>query len=283
MLYYTLIIISTVLFSLQFFFNQRFQQENGTDIKATLTFSFYKSIVALIIMLIISGFSVNLSPFSLAMALIYSVSGFLMTYFSLKAFSVANLSVYSVFSMLGGMILPFFLGVAFYDEELNLFKIICCFLIVCSILLNIKSGSKDKKAVFYYMAVFVLNGMAGVISKIHQSSALPHANSSEFMAQTSIISAVICGIWLLISYRKIPLVSPKSFLYVSGSGLFNGVGNLFLLISLAVLPASVQYPLVTGGVMVFSAVISTVRKEKLTKREYLATAVAFLASVLIAL
>ncbi len=282
-LYYSLIICSTVLFSLQFLFNQKFQKENGTDLKASLTFSLYKSIVAFVIMLIISGFSMSFSPFSIAMAAIYSLSGFLMTYFSLKAFAVANLSVYSVFSMLGGMILPFFLGVAIYNEELNVFKIVCCLLIVCSILLNLKSGNGDRKAIFYYMAVFVLNGMAGVISKIHQSSPLPHANSSEFMALTSLVSILLCGVWLIAAYRKIPLVKGKSLFYVSGYGVFNGVGNLFLLISLAVLPASVQYPLVTGGVMVCSAVISTVRKEKLTKREYLATAVAFLASVLIAL
>lgn len=282
-IYYTLIVSATVLFSLQFLFNQRFQQENGKDLKATLVFSLYKSIVSLVIMLIISGFSVAFTPLSIGMAVIYSLSGLLMTYFSLKAFAVANLSVYSVFSMLGGMILPFFLGVFFYDEGLGIFKVICCLLIVCSVLLNMKSGGGDKKAMVYYMAVFILNGMAGVISKIHQSSALPHADSSGFMVLTSLWSVLICGAWLLIGYKKIPMVKGKSLFYVSGYGVFNGVGNLFLLISLAVLPASVQYPLVTGGVIVGSAVISTIRHEKLTKREYLATAVAFLASVMIAI
>ena len=61
------------------------------------------------------------------------------------------------------------------------------------------------------------------------------------------------------------------------------MGNLFLLIALAVLPASVQYPLVTGGVMVCSTIISTIRKEKLTARDYAATVVALLASIFIAI
>ena len=287
-LYYFLVIISTVLFSLQFLFNQRFQQTYGTGMKATQIFSLYKSLVIILMMLLISGFKVQFSWFSLGMATIYAVSSIAMGYYSLKAFAVANLSVYSVFSMLGGMILPFFLGVLFYDEGDNLvFKIICCALIVVAVLLNIKSGKQNKKALFYYFAVFVLNGMAGVISKIHQSStSLSPVDSTSFMLLTAAVSVVISAAWLLIAYREIPLIKGKNILFVTGYGVFNGLGNLFLLIALSGengLPASVQYPLVTGGVMVCSTVISTIRKEKLTVREYIATAIALLASIFIAL
>ena len=287
-LYYTLVIISTVLFSLQFLFNQRFQETYGTGMKATQVFSLYKSLVIILMMLLISGFRIEFTWFSLGMAAVYAVSGIAMGYYSLKAFSVANLSVYSVFSMLGGMILPFFLGVLFFDEGDNLvFKIICCALIVVAVLLNIKSGKQDKKALLYYFAVFVLNGMAGVISKIHQSStSLSPVDSTSFMLLTAAVSVVISAAWLLIAYREIPLIKGKNILFVTGYGVFNGLGNLFLLIALSGengLPASVQYPLVTGGVMVCSTVISTIRKEKLTVREYIATAIALLASIFIAL
>ena len=287
-LYYVLVIISTILFSLQFLFNQRFQQTYGTGMKATQVFSLYKSLVIILMMLLISGFKVQFSWFSLGMATIYAVSSITMGYYSLKAFSVANLSVYSVFSMLGGMILPFFLGVLFYDEGDNLvFKIICCALIVVAVLLNIKSGKQDKKALVYYFAVFVLNGMAGVISKIHQSStSLSPVDSTSFMLLTASVAVVVSATWLLIAYREIPLIKGKNVLFVTGYGVFNGLGNLFLLIALSGengLPASVQYPLVTGGVMVCSTIISTIRKEKLTVREYIATFIALLASIFIAL
>ena len=244
--------------------------------------SLYKSAVIVVIMLIISGFRVDITLFSFVMAVIYAVSGIAMTVFSMKAFAVANLSVYSVFSMLGGMLLPFVLGVGFYNEELSLFKIICCLLIVVSVLLNIKKGAQDKKAIIYYMAVFVLNGLAGVISKIHQSSDLPHSDSSGFMMLTSLVTVVICAVMLLIKYKTIPVIKGKELLFASGYGVFNGVGNLFLLISLVHLPASVQYPLVTGGVMLFSTLISAIRKEKISKKEYIAAAISFAASVLMA-
>lgn len=281
MLHYSLVIIATVMFAVQFLFNQKFQQGYGSDTKATLVFSLYKSAVASIIMLVISGFKITITPFSVLLAFISAVSGIMMLYFSLKAFSVANLSVYSVFSMLGGMILPFLLGVCFYNEELSPLKIACCVLIVLAVLLNIQKGENGKKALLYYMAVFVLNGMAGVISKIHQSSGYPITDSTGFTFLINIISVIICAIWLLVKYKNIPIVKGKNLLYSSGYGVLNGVGNLFLLIALSNLPASVQYPLVTGGVMVFSTVISVLQKEKLTKKDYIATAVSFVASVLI--
>jgi hypothetical protein len=286
-LYYTLVIISTILFSLQFLFTQRFQETSGTGMKPTLVFSLYKSLVIILMMLLISGFKIQFSWFSLLMATVYAVSSMAMSYYSLKAFAVANLSVYSVFSMLGGMILPFFLGVLFFDEGDKLvFKIICCALIVVAVLLNIKSGKQDKKALFYYFAVFVLNGMSGVISKLHQSSSLSPVDSSSFMLWSAVVTVVLSAAWLLIAYRQIPLVKGKNILFVTGYGVFNGLGNLFLLIALSGesgLPASVQYPLVTGGVMVCSTIISTIRKEKLTAREYIATFIALLASIFIAL
>ena len=286
-LYYTLVIISTVLFSLQFLFTQRFQETSGTGMKPTLVFSLYKSLVIILMMLLISGFRIGFSWFSLLMATVYAVSSMAMSYYSLKAFAVANLSVYSVFSMLGGMILPFFLGVLFFDEGDKLvFKIICCALIVVAVLLNIKSGKQDKKALFYYFAVFVLNGMSGVISKLHQSSPYSPVDSTSFMLWSSVVTVVLSAAWLLIAYRQIPLIQGKNIFFVTGYGVFNGLGNLFLLIALSGesgLPASVQYPLVTGGVMVCSTIISTIRKEKLTVREYVATFIALLASIFIAL
>lgn len=281
-MYYLLVLSAVFLFSLQFLFNQKFQQSRGESLESALEFSLYKSIVIVVIMLFIGKFSIQITTFSVLMATLYAVSGIAMTAFSLKAFAVANLSVYSVFSMLGGMLLPFVLGIGFYNEELSLFKLLCCLLIIVSVLLNIKKGKQDKKAIAYYMAVFVLNGMAGVLSKIHQSSSLPHTDSTGFMLISSLITAIISAVWLFISYKKIPLIKDKNLLYTAGYGVFNGIGNLFLLISLSNLPASVQYPLVTGGVMVFSTAISALRKEKITAKEYVAAGISFVASVLMA-
>ena len=48
------------------------------------------------------------------------------------------------------------------------------------------------------------------------------------------------------------------------------------------IPASVQYPIVTGGTIVISTLIGLIRREKITKREILAAVVAFFATVVMA-
>lgn len=282
-MYYIMVLIAAVLFSLQFLCQQKYEENCGTGFCAALGFSLYKGLVVILMMLILSGFKIQFTLFSFILSGVYALCYILMISFSLKAFSVANLSVYSVFTMLGGMLLPFLAGVLFYNEELSVFKVMCCLLIVVAVLLNIQKGTGNKKAIIYYMLVFVLNGMVGVLSKIHQDSGIAHTDSTSFMLYSGVFTVIICSIWLRVKGERIPLMKGKNLLYSAGDGALNGIGDLLLLIAVANIPASVQYPLVTGGVMVFSTIISVIRHEKLRKVEYIAAAIAFISSVMMAL
>ena len=61
------------------------------------------------------------------------------------------------------------------------------------------------------------------------------------------------------------------------------INRRLLLIALLKLPASVQYPVVTGGVIVFSTIIDVIRKTKLKKREIIAAIIAFASTVVMAM
>ena len=61
-----------------------------------------------------------------------------------------------------------------------------------------------------------------------------------------------------------------------GYGILNKIGNFLLLIALAHLPASVQYPMVTGGVMICSTVICFFTRQKPGKREIASLALSFI-------
>ena len=62
---------------------------------------------------------------------------------------------------------------------------------------------------------------------------------------------------------------------MAGNGVLNRVANYLLLLSLAFLPASVQYPMITGGVMIVSTLICFFGKNKPTKKELLSLLFAF--------
>jgi multidrug transporter EmrE-like cation transporter len=60
-------------------------------------------------------------------------------------------------------------------------------------------------------------------------------------------------------------------------------GNFLHLLAASDVPASVQFPLVSGGVIVLSALVSAfLFKEKLSKKEWLSIAGAFASTVLFA-
>jgi drug/metabolite transporter (DMT)-like permease len=280
---YVLIVFATIQFSLQFLFNQKYQQENGSSMSSALSFSIYKSAFIAALMLLLNGLRFEFTWFSFLIAGIYALTGVLGTYFTLISFSRINLSVYSVFAMMGGMILPVLYGTIFCREEYNAAKVICCALITVSLVLTLKSGKHSRSGYLCYSAVFILNGLAGVLSRIHQSSIYPHVDSQSYLVISSIISLIVCIILQLFTDKKLVSLGGRSLAYVAGYAVFNGIGNLFLLLALRVLPASVQYPIVTGGVIVCSTIISHIRKEKLRLQDYLSAAIAFAAAVIISL
>jgi multidrug transporter EmrE-like cation transporter len=74
----------------------------------------------------------------------------------------------------------------------------------------------------------------------------------------------------------LPKTSPKAYIYTTGYGIINKIANYLLLIALAVLPASVQYPFVTGGVMIVSTIISVLTKQKPSKKELISVLLSFI-------
>lgn len=280
---YILLIIATILFSTQFLLNQKFSHSKGDGLDAVLTFSIYTQIISFFIMIILNGFRIRVTLFSLFMGVFYAINSVLYSYFGLKSLTKANLSVYSIFAMLGGMILPSMLGIIFFDEALTLSKIICCSLIIIALLLTFEKGKSDKKTFLLYIAVFILNGMSTVISKIHQSYTLLCTDSYSFVAIGNMCCFIICILWYIMKYKSLPKVNREELCYTSGYAACHGIANLFALIALTKLPASVQYPVITGGVIFFSTVVSIILRQKPSKKNIVSALIAFVATVIIIL
>ncbi len=277
---YIFLIIADLLFSLQFLFNQQFRKRNGEGLDQTFTFSMYTNGISFLILLILNGFKLSINLVSFVIALIYSAVILCYSYSGLKSFATANLSVYSIFAMLGGMLLPFAYGVIFGGEDFSAAKAICVLLIVIATALSFEKGMGKGKNFKYYFAVFVLNGLVGVLSAIHQSKNGEAVDSGSFMATVNICTFVICLVYHLIKNKKVPLLPLKEVGNLSCYAACSGIANLLCLIALTSLDASVQYPIITGGVMVFSTLISIIRKEKPSARTLISTAIACVSTIL---
>ena len=277
---YSLLATAALLFALQFLFNQQFQKSRGDGTDSAVTLSLYMHGISFLIMLVLNGFKLGITWFSVLLAAVYAAVVIGYSFASLKAFKTANLSVFSIFAMLGGMLLPLAYGVIFCKEEFNIAKAICVLLIGIATAMSFEKGKKSKGNMKYYLAVFLLNGLVGVISKIHQSSPDLAVDSRSFMATVNVCVVIFGVAYHLIVNHKIPKLSLKELGCVSGYAVCNGIGNLFCLIALVSLPASVQFPIITGGTMFFSTVVSIIRKEKPSTKTVIAALVAFAATIL---
>ena len=275
-MYYLIVLISVIIFGGCFALSDVYRKLRSSSIASSMESSFIGSVAGLAVLLAVSGFDFQATPFTLLIALFSALTGIGFMFCSFKALDSANLSLYSLFSMLGGMILPFFQGIIFYGEKITISKIVCVIFVCIALALTV-SRDKKKKGTVYYIGVFVLNGMVGVLSKIFTSAPLEKTSAEWFSIWIAVFTAGISGALWLFFFRKKSMskYTWQAFGVSSLNGAINRIANFLLVIALVHLDASIQYPMVTGGVIIVSTLICFFGKNKPSKKEILSVISAF--------
>ncbi len=281
-MYYGLIIMSVVMFGANFALQDVYRKMRGSGLRISLESSFIGSLAGLVVLLVVNGFQNGLqfevTPFTLIMALLAALNGFAFTFCSFRALEVINLSLFSLFSMLGGMVLPFFQGIIFYGEKLTVGKIVCVLFICAALLLTVDRSEEKKKGTIYYVGIFVLNGMSGVLTKLYNELPFEKVSSAGYSIWMAMCTMTIAGIlWLALFSRK---KHDRPYTFAAGAlcavhGGLGKVANFLLVIALLHVDSSAQYPLVTGGVMIVSTLICFFGDRKPSKRELISVGLAF--------
>ncbi len=279
-MYYGVLTLCAIMFGTQFLFSKMYRDAYGSDFKAMCVSAAGGALVGIVILSLINGFSLGCTPFSLIMAIINSVNGNLFLLCSLKSLGKINLSLYSVFSMIGGMVLPFVFGIIFYDEPLTTGKIVCFLFITLAILLTLEKGNKSGGAI-YYIGIFVFNGMSGVLSKIYTSMHFEKVSASEYSILCALVTLIMALVPLAFMKKEKRPLNLKAVISIAGKGFLSRVANFLLLICLVHLPVSVQYPFITGGTMVVSTVISFFINQKPSKKEILSVILSMIGLILL--
>lgn len=134
-IYYSLIILSVVMFGGGFALQNVYRKKRGSGLKISMESACIGSIAGLLVLFIINGFSIEFTWFTFLIAALAALNGIAFTFCAFKALDSINLSLFSLFSMLGGMVLPFFQGIFFYNEGFSIAKGICvafiCAALIC--------------------------------------------------------------------------------------------------------------------------------------------------------
>lgn len=279
-MYYGFIMLSVLMFGGCFFIKDIYRRKrNASETLMTFESMFIGSIVGLLILFILNGFKIEFTWFTFIIVLITTLNNLAFTYCSFKALKHINLSIFSLFTMLGGMLLPFLQGLLFYNEEFAIGKLICVILIIISLLLTIKN-SNEKRGYIYYIGIFILNGMSGVISKVFLEAPFNKTSVEGYSILLAIVSVVVSLVMLLflskVKKEKTQILNIKTSSLCMLNGALDKIANYLLVFALMYVDSSIQYPLVTGGVIIVSTINSYFLGNKASIKEIISVIIAFI-------
>lgn len=287
-MYYAFLIASAFLTAGQFIFLKLYQKAQGESVFGAALFSVFVGVTQMIFTFAINGFKMSFSVFSLVCALIMAALVITSNVLGVRVMKMGKLSVYTLFLMSGGMVIPFLYGVMFLNEQPKAIHFVSLLLIMISLFIPAfeKTGKKKSSKLFYALCcvLFCVNGAVSSTIKTHQIGKNA-VNTFEFLFLIAMFQTVIS---LIITFSSSTKETPldvikkkKPLLFGVGFGLVNGFASLLQFASASHINASVQYPILTGGSIVFSALLGyLVFKEKISRLTTLSIAVAFLATCL---
>lgn len=285
---YILIIIADLLLAVTFLFQKKYQKLSGTSLKAGLVYNALMGVFSAIMFLCINGFEIRITGFSLFMAVIFATVVTLYIFVGFKLMEKGCMSIYTLFLMAGGMTVPYVWGVLFLDEALTFIRTLGLLAIIVAIGIS-NSGAKnvDKKQIIMCISVFLLNGVSSVTAKMHQINPVSQVvTSPDFAFLVMVVKAVMCSVILLINRKRFvsdsqKMSSVKTILpIVLFAAMADGISYMLQLIGATQLPASVLYPMVTGGSVILTSLAGVVVfKEKLSARQWIGVAICFVGTL----
>lgn len=294
MIYYFIIALAVVCFTAQFAFTKIYEKIITPSFNTSLVMIFITNIVGAFLLWTIAGFNISFSCVSFLFALCYALIMIPYYVIGVKILSIGSLAIYSMFMMLGGMLVPFVYGVIFLKENLTFGRISGTVLLSFFVIFQATSGrksrfTKGKKGLFYILCllIFIINGMTGVIAKAHQMS-IYSVDAFSFTILSCTLTALFALILSLSCLQKTYTAFKNTFhfkpvLVMVLLGTVAYMGIFLQLKAASFVPASVQFPLVSGGVIILSAITSCfVFREKISKTELISVIGSFISTLLFA-
>ncbi len=256
------------------------KEYNKRSTQCTMMFSaitvFFAMVVFVLSFLFTKDGGFKFSKATLWYSILFAITYGSATVGSIYAVKTGSLSLTSLFTSFS-LLIPTFYGIIVLDEDTNTFFYIGLVLLCVSLFLVNYNGKESKgnqkitlKWLIYVIISFVGNGICTITQKMQQVNQ-NGMYKNEFMIVALLI--VFAGVMILsLITEKNHKKSFKPALVTGGArGLGNGIVNL-LVISLAItMPASVLFPVVSGGGIALTAILAmTLYKERLSIQQILA-------------
>ena len=266
-----------VLFSVQFLFTKQYQIRAGAGWRPAIWMLVFANLWMGFLFLSAGGFRLRILPASLLYAVVYAVCAAVNNAASLFAMRLGKVAVVTLFSLSGGLLLPSAYGVIRLGEPLTAGKAAGTRLIVLASF-GCLVGKQDERAAgssrLLCFAVFVSNGMVSVVTKAHAIRA-DTGSSREFLTLTSLLGLIASAAILLPGLLKRTDEAGAAglrarigrdlggkraawtlVLLTGGYAVCNGLANVCSMHTAKTMDSSLQFPLLSAMVVVFTALLA---------------------------
>ena len=287
MKYYLMIVLAVILLAGDFAVNKLYQKRYGTSLETGLKFNALIGLFTAIIFFAINGFKFEFSAFSILMAGIVALSVMSYNILGFRVLKSSSMAFYTLFLMCGGMFVPYVWGALFLQEKLSFMHLAGLILIISAMVLTANDKKLPSKRILALcVIIFFLNGISSVAGKMHQIEKTYFCISeTEFVIATGVAKFIIASIsYMVVKIGKKDITAEKNnkcgfawgvFLIVL-STLLSGLSYILQLNGAKNLPATVLYPLITGGTIIFSSLTGIIFfKEQISKRLVLSVIICF--------
>lgn len=270
---------AVLLLALDFSVTKLYQKKRGAGLKSSLSFNAVNGLFCAVIFFFIhgvmDGFSISFTLYSMLMASVMALFALSYQLIGFRMLRHGHMAAYTLFLMTGGMTVPYLWGLLMLNEAFSILQMLGLILIFCGVICaNFQKGKPDKKYWLMGGTVFLLNGLVSTVSKMHQiETAFATISSPAFVMLSGVAKAVFCGAALIFmrNQQNTPDHGAPSILKISplilASAVIGGVSYLLQLIGAQNLPATVLYPIITGGSIIFTAIAGRIfYQEKISRK-----------------
>lgn len=275
---YALLILNIVVFTIQTISFKEFNRSWMKNLDSYFLFNFLYFSLTVLVFVVFNRVAEPIQLTTAIMAVAFGVVFILTILFYMKAMELGPLSFSAlIFSL--ALLIPIVVGTVFWHEPVSPLQIAGLVLLIVTIMLASRSPADEhKKAsprwLLFCLAASLGNGTLMSLAKTQQML-YPGREIEEFLILAFGLAAIL-SLVIFFSRRLGSRKKPKpSVIYlrktafaglVLVAGLTTGFGNLTSLMLSGRIPAILQYPTVSGGIIIFSSALSIVLfKERLTR------------------
>ncbi len=279
---FLLITVSSMILqnSLQNYVSKSFVKKTGD----TYYFNMFVGIVCFVLFGLLTVFGGGMSPFTAVVGLLYGACLLLCTVTRMSALTCGPMHLTLLLST-SSMIIPAMSGAVMFGESFSLPKLAAIVLLIGFVYISVSPGEQGNKSVSkkWFILTFIsfwLQGVLGILQKLHQSSVY----KSE--APGFLVAAFACSlIFAAVASRKNGHTEDlKKGFYITGivCGITTFIMNYLNLILTGLLPSQLFFPLVNGSAFIFTSLVSVfVFKESITKKQLIGLLGGFASLILI--